>query len=124
MSIDRGVDQEDVVHIRSGILATKTNEILSFVAIWMDLENTMLSEISQTKMNTILHHLSAEYKIIQMNVYGKQKQTQRETDSEKQTQKTNVVIKGKWKKERQIRGVDLQIPTTVYKLDKQQGYII
>ena len=77
MSIDRGVDQEDVVHIRSGILATKTNEILSFVAIWMDLENTMLSEISQTKMNTILHYLSAEYKIIQMNVYGKQKQTQR-----------------------------------------------
>ena len=31
----------------------KKNEILPFVATWMDLENVMLSETSQTKTNTI-----------------------------------------------------------------------
>ena len=33
--------------------ATKKNEILSFPATWMDLENIMLSEISQRKTNII-----------------------------------------------------------------------
>ena len=32
--------------------AIKKNKILPFAAIWMDLENTMLIEISQRKMNT------------------------------------------------------------------------
>ena len=48
MSIDRGVDQEDVVHIHNGILAIKRNEIPAFLATWMDLETIMLSEVSQT----------------------------------------------------------------------------
>ena len=30
-------------------LAIKKNEVLPFVARWMDLKNTMLSEISQTE---------------------------------------------------------------------------
>ena len=33
--------------------AIKKNEILSFAATWMNLENIMLSEISQTKINTV-----------------------------------------------------------------------
>ena len=33
--------------------AIKKNEILPFVEMWMDLENTMLSEISQRKTNTV-----------------------------------------------------------------------
>ena len=33
--------------------AIKNNEILPFAATWMDLENTILSEISQTKTNTV-----------------------------------------------------------------------
>ena len=35
------MDKEDVVHIYSGILAIKRNEIGSFVEMWMDLETVM-----------------------------------------------------------------------------------
>ena len=43
------MDEEDVVHIYSGILpAIKRNEIGSFVETWLDLEGIMLSEISQS----------------------------------------------------------------------------
>ena len=41
------------------------NEILPFAATWMDLENIMLSEISQTekdKYSMILYHLYVESK--------------------------------------------------------------
>ena len=49
MSIDTGVDQEEVVHIHNGILlAIKKNEIPAFFATWMDLETIMLSEVSRT----------------------------------------------------------------------------
>ena len=44
------------------ILAIKKNEILLFAATWMDLENIMLSEVSQTKTDTILYHLYVESK--------------------------------------------------------------
>ena len=40
--------------------AIKRNEILPFIAIWMDLENIMLSEISQAKTNTVCYHLRVE----------------------------------------------------------------
>ena len=48
MSINRGVDQEDMVHIYTMeyYLAIKRNEILAFLTTWMDLEIIMLSEIS------------------------------------------------------------------------------
>ena len=50
MSIDRGVDQEDVVHIYTMeyYSAIKRNEIPAFLAIWVDLEIIMLSEVSHT----------------------------------------------------------------------------
>ena len=38
--------------IYSGILFSCKNEILPFLAIWMDLEGIMLSEISQTERQT------------------------------------------------------------------------
>ena len=54
VSIDRGMDEEAVVHIHDGILLShKKNGIMPFVETWMDLEGTMLSEISQRKTNRI-----------------------------------------------------------------------
>ena len=49
MSIDRGVDPEDVVHTPMEYYsAIKRNEIPALLATWMDLEIIMLSEVSQT----------------------------------------------------------------------------
>ena len=50
MSIDRGVDQEDVVYIYTMeyYSAIKRNKIPAFLATWMDLETIMLSEVSHT----------------------------------------------------------------------------
>ena len=57
MSIDRGMDKEDVVHIYNGIYsAIKRNEIMSFMTTWKDPEGIMLSEISQRK--TTLYDLA------------------------------------------------------------------
>ena len=50
MSINRGMDKEDVVHIHSEILAIKNNKIIPFAAPWMDLEITLLSEVSQKEI--------------------------------------------------------------------------
>ena len=61
MSIDRGIDKEDVdiyvhiyiyththTHIKEHFSAIKKDEIMPFAAIWMDLEIVILSEESQT----------------------------------------------------------------------------
>ena len=42
--------------------AIKKNDILLFAATWMDLEGIRLSEISQTKTNTVWYHLYVESK--------------------------------------------------------------
>ena len=51
MSIDRGMDKEDVVHIYTMEYypAIKKNEIMPFPGTWMDLEIVILSEVSQTE---------------------------------------------------------------------------
>ena len=51
MSINRGIDKEDVVsiYIMEYYSATKKNEIMSFAATWMDLETVILKEVRQKK---------------------------------------------------------------------------
>ena len=51
VSINRGVDQTTTGHLHNGILLSckKQKKILPFATVWVDLENTMLSEISQTE---------------------------------------------------------------------------
>ena len=49
MSIGRGANKEDAVHIMEYYSAIKKNEIMSFAATWMDLERVILSEVSQTQ---------------------------------------------------------------------------
>ena len=52
MSVDRGLDREDVVHVHDGMLVIKKHEIMSFAATWMDLELILLSEVIQKKKDT------------------------------------------------------------------------
>ena len=46
MAINRGMDKEDVAYIHNGTFSNKKNDILLLLTTWMDLEGTMLSEIS------------------------------------------------------------------------------
>ena len=55
MSIDRGMDREEVVHIYSGLLVIKKNEIMPFAATWIDLEIIICNEIRKTNMVLLIH---------------------------------------------------------------------
>ena len=52
--------------------AIKKNEILLFATTWMDLENIILSEISQTEKEILCYHLHVESKKIEWMYITKQ----------------------------------------------------
>ena len=71
-----------MVLIHNGILLShKKNEIMPLAATWMDLEIIILNEISETEKDkydiTYVWNLKKK-KMRQMNLFTKQKQTQRE----------------------------------------------
>ena len=44
------MDTENVIHLHNGILiAIKNEDIMKFVGKWMELENIILSEVTQTQ---------------------------------------------------------------------------
>ena len=51
MSIDRGMDKEDVVHIYNGILLNHKNEVMSFIATWINLETVIVSKVMKRNTN-------------------------------------------------------------------------
>ena len=50
------------MHIVEYFSAIKNNKILPFAAMWMDLENVVISEMSQRKTNTVGYHFYVESK--------------------------------------------------------------
>ena len=52
------------IHTMEYYSAIKKNEILPFSTMWMELQCTLLSEISQRKTNIILLHSYVEFKIL------------------------------------------------------------
>ena len=49
MSINRGMDKENVVHIYNGILFSQKERTNAFAATWMDVDSVILNEVSQTE---------------------------------------------------------------------------
>ena len=59
MSINRGMDKEDVAHIYTVeyYSAIKNNEIMPFAATWMDLQVIILRKVSETEKDKYITHM-------------------------------------------------------------------
>jgi hypothetical protein len=57
------MDTENVVQLHNGVnLAIKNNEFMKFLGKWMDLEDIILSEVTQSEKNTHdMHSLISGY---------------------------------------------------------------
>ena len=103
MSVNRGMNKEDVVHIYNGILlhynwviflilqAIKKDEIMPFAATWMDLETVILSAVSQRR-NTVWRPLYVPSKK-KWNKWTYSQNRYRPTDSEEEVM---VARRGGW----------------------------
>jgi hypothetical protein len=63
MSLNRGMDTENVVHLHHGVLLSyKNNEFIKFLEKWMYLEDIILSEVIQSQKNAHdMHSLTSGY---------------------------------------------------------------
>jgi hypothetical protein len=52
VSLNKGMDTENVVHLHNGVLLLKNNNCMKFPGKWMELENIILSEIIHLQKNT------------------------------------------------------------------------
>jgi hypothetical protein len=63
MSLNRGMVTDSVVYLNNGaLLPIKKSEFMKFLGKWMDLEEIILSEITQSQKNTHdMHSLISGY---------------------------------------------------------------
>ena len=63
MSLNRGTDTENVVHLYNGYhSAIKNNEFVKFLDKFLDLEDIILTEVTQSQKNTHdMHSLISGY---------------------------------------------------------------
>jgi hypothetical protein len=63
MSFNRGMDTENVVHLHNRfLLSYKNHEFIKFLGKWIELENIILHEVTQSQKNTLgMHSLISEY---------------------------------------------------------------
>ena len=49
MSLNRGMDKENVIHLHNGVLLHYlNNEFMKFLGKWLDLEGIILNEVTQS----------------------------------------------------------------------------
>jgi sulfur transfer complex TusBCD TusB component (DsrH family) len=63
MSLNRGMDTENVVHLHNGVYsAIKNNDFMKFIGEWMELDNIIPSEVTQSQNTTHdMHSLISGY---------------------------------------------------------------
>ena len=62
MSLNRGMDTERYIYTMEYYSVIKNNEIMKFLGKWMDLEDIILSEVTQSQKNTHdMHSLISKY---------------------------------------------------------------
>jgi hypothetical protein len=63
MSFSSGMDTENMVHLHNGVLLSfKNHEFMKFLGKWMELENIILSEVTQSQKNTQgMHSVISQY---------------------------------------------------------------
>ena len=99
--------------------AIKKNETMPFAATWMDLEIIILSKSDrERKISYDIASMRNLKKMIQRNLFTKQKQTHR---LRKQTYGSQ---RGKWWGRDKLGAWDSHTHTTIYKIDNQQGLTI